>query len=53
MTGTADGVSLEQSESFSGALVPVVFPMLKTPLTRRFAEMNEALRSEVVWRSSV
>ncbi|MCJ2124175.1 SRPBCC domain-containing protein [Methylobacterium sp. J-077] len=58
MTGThsfgvteASGVvTLEQSERFSGVLVPVVFPLLRTPLTRRFTEMNEALMSEVVRR---
>ena len=58
MTGThsfgvleASGVvTLEQSESFSGALVPVVCPLLRRSLTRRFTEMNEALMSEVVRR---
>ncbi|MCJ2101035.1 SRPBCC domain-containing protein [Methylobacterium sp. E-046] len=58
MTGThsfgvteASGVvTLEQSEAFSGALVPVVFPLLRSSLTRRFTEMNEALMSEVVRR---
>ncbi|MCJ2054790.1 SRPBCC domain-containing protein [Methylobacterium sp. J-070] len=58
MTGThsfgvteATGVvTLEQSETFSGALVPVVFPLLRPSLTRRFAEMNEALMAEVVRR---
>ncbi|WP_092045579.1 SRPBCC domain-containing protein [Methylobacterium pseudosasicola] len=58
MTGThsfgvteASGVvTLEQSERFSGALVPVFFPLLKPSLIRRFAEMNRALMSEVVRR---
>ena len=53
LTETADGVTLEQSESFSGALVPAVFPMLRTSLTRRFIAMNDALRSEVVRRGGV
>jgi hypothetical protein len=43
-------VTLEQSESFSGALVSVVFPLLRPALTHRFTEMNEALMSEVVRR---
>ena len=58
MTGThsfgvteASGVvTLVQSERFSGALVPIIFPLLKPALTRRFVEMNEALMFEVVRR---
>ncbi|MCJ2012675.1 SRPBCC domain-containing protein [Methylobacterium sp. J-076] len=58
MTGThsfgvteASGVvTLEQVETFAGALVPVIFPLLKPLLTRRFVAMNEALMSEVVRR---
>ena len=53
LTETADGVTLEQSERFSGPLVPIVFPMLKTALIRRFVAMNEALRSEVMRRGGV
>lgn len=50
VTEVSGVVTLEQSESFSGVLVPVVFSLLKPLLTRRFAEMNEALMSEVVRR---
>lgn len=50
VTETSGVVTLVQSERFSGALVPVIFPLLKPALTRRFVEMNEALLSEVVRR---
>ena len=40
-------VAFEQSESFSGRLVPIVSPLLVGALSRRFVEMNEALKREV------
>ncbi|WP_342167063.1 SRPBCC domain-containing protein [Methylobacterium sp. SD21] len=43
-------VTLEQVETFSGALVPIILPLLRPLLTRRFVTMNDALMSEVVRR---
>ncbi|TXM97543.1 SRPBCC domain-containing protein [Methylobacterium sp. WL64] len=52
VTEASGVVTLQQSEKFSGPLVPVVFPLLKPSLIRRLTEMNEALMSEVVRRKA-
>ena len=44
---SADRVRFIQREEFTGILVPILWPMLRTNTRRGFEDMNQALRSLV------
>ncbi|MDP4006433.1 SRPBCC domain-containing protein [Methylobacterium sp. NEAU K] len=52
ITETLDGVRLVQADTFTGLLVPGLFPWLRSRTQARFAEMNEAVRDEVARREA-
>ena len=53
LSEVAGGTRLLNSETFSGLLIPLLFPFLKATTEASFVRMNEALKAEVAQRQGL